>query len=71
MVTQSVTIAVPLLLVIVILYAIKHRKTKLGGLVLGFLLGISLTPTGVSGLIADKVVSLVVYLVDAVSGVFV
>jgi hypothetical protein len=70
MATQTVTIAVPLLLLILIAYCVKHRKTKIGAVLLGFLLGISLAPTGLANTIVDQVVSTLVSGVSAVFGVF-
>lgn len=68
--TQSVTVAVPLILVLLTVYAVKHRKYKIGAVLLGFALGVSLAPTGLADTIATGITNLIIAGITALSGLF-
>ncbi|MEV6240015.1 hypothetical protein [Lentzea sp. NPDC051838] len=68
--TQTVTVAVPLILALVIFYAVKHGKQKILSVVLGFALGVSLAPTGIAGQIGRTINAVIVSGITALSGLF-
>ena len=68
--TQTVTVAVPLVLALVIFYAVKHGKQKILGVLLGIAFGVSLAPTGLAGHIGRAVNALIISGITALSGLF-
>lgn len=68
--TTTVTVAVPLILALVIFYAVKHGKQKIFGVLLGVAFGVSLAPTGAAAYISNAVNALIVSGVTALSGLF-
>lgn len=68
--TQTVTVAVPLILALVIFYAVKHGKQKILGVLLGIAFGVSLAPTGIAGHIARVINGAIIAGFTALSGLF-
>ncbi|SDM43858.1 hypothetical protein SAMN04488074_121107 [Lentzea albidocapillata subsp. violacea] len=68
--TQTVTVAVPLILALVIFYAVKHGKQKVLGVLLGVAFGVSLAPTGIAGHMARAINTTIIQGITALSGLF-
>ncbi|WNV83969.1 hypothetical protein [Umezawaea sp. Da 62-37] len=67
---QAVTIGVPLLLVVLIFYLVKHKKVKIIGVLIGFTLGVALAGTPIGTTIAGGIVGLIVSAINAIAGLF-